>query len=130
MNLNRALAYWLMIITAESVTGTLRRLFLLPAVGALRAHQAGVAAGCVIIFTGAWLLAGRSGFFSRSGLLLTGALWVVLTTLFEFGLGMLVGYSRERMIADYDLSQGGLMGLGLLFMLLAPLLAARIRGRC
>jgi hypothetical protein len=130
MNLKRALSYWLLIITAESVSGTLRRLFLLPAVGGLKAHQIGVAAGCVIIFTGAWLFAGRTGLSSRSGLLLTGALWVVLTTIFEFGLGMLVGYSGERMLADYDLSKGGLMGFGLTFMLFAPLLAARIRGRC
>jgi hypothetical protein len=32
----------------------------------------------------------------------------------------------QRMLAEYDLSQGGLMGMGLLFMLFAPLLAAKV----
>jgi hypothetical protein len=127
MNIRRALACWLLIMTAESVNGTLRRLFLLPAVGELRAHQAGVAIGCAIVFSVTWLFTARTGPSSRPRPFLTGALWVVLTILFEIGLGMIFGYFRERMLADYDLSKGGVMGIGLLFMLLAPFLATRRR---
>lgn len=39
-----------------------------------------------------------------------------------------LGYSRERMLEDYDLAAGGYMGFGLLFLLCAPYLAARARG--
>jgi hypothetical protein len=33
------------------------------------------------------------------------------------------------MLADYDVSQGGLMAFGMLFLLVAPLLAAKARSR-
>jgi hypothetical protein len=32
------------------------------------------------------------------------------------------------MLSDYNFMQGGYMGLGLLFMLISPALAARVRG--
>ena len=49
-------------------------------------------------------------------------------TLFEFGLGHFVmNYSWQQMLVDYDVSRGGLMGFGLIFMLFAPWLAAKSR---
>ena len=56
-----------------------------------------------------------------------GALWVVLTVVFELALGTLLGLTRERMLADYDLTAGGFMAFGLLFLLLSPVLAVRAR---
>jgi hypothetical protein len=53
---------------------------------------------------------------------------VALTVIFEFSLGAALGYSRERMLADYNMAEGGFMTLGLLFMLFAPALAAKARG--
>ena len=57
-----------------------------------------------------------------------GLLWVLLAVTFEVGLGRLLGYPLSRILSDYDLSRGGLMGLGLAAMLFAPLAAARLRG--
>lgn len=55
-------------------------------------------------------------------------MWAILTLLFEFGLGLFVlNYSWERMLEDYDVPRGGLMGFGLLFMVVAPYLAAKLR---
>jgi hypothetical protein len=54
--------------------------------------------------------------------------WVVLTAAFELGLGTMLGLPLARILADYDVAQGGFMGFGLLFMLLTPALAARARG--
>jgi len=70
-----------------------------------------------------WIRAG-----TNRRLLGVGLLWVVLTVLFEAGLGWLVlGLSWDRIIEDYDITRGGVLGLGLLFMAIAPLLAAKIR---
>lgn len=56
-------------------------------------------------------------------------LWVVLTVLFEIGLGRFVlGLPWERITEDYDVTRGGFMGVGLLFMAAAPWLAAWLRG--
>jgi hypothetical protein len=56
-------------------------------------------------------------------------MWVVLIVIFEIALGSALGYSRSRMLSDYDLARGGFMGFGLLFMLIAPALAAKVRAR-
>ena len=59
---------------------------------------------------------------------MVGLLWAVLIVLFEFSLGAALGSSQQRMLSDYNMAEGGLMPLGLLFMLFAPALAARLRG--
>jgi len=125
----RAIAVWLLIMLLESVLATLRALFLAPAIGDFPARQLGVLTGCVLVFLVTliafiWLRA-RSG----GALLRIGALWVSLTVLFEAGLGRLVlGFDWARILSDYDLSRGGLMGLGLVAMLLTPLVVGKIRG--
>jgi hypothetical protein len=103
-------------------------LFFAPLIGDMPARQIGVPVGCAIIFAIAWLCVrwiGARTFAQQFGV---GLAWVVLIAAFEFGLGAALGYSRERMFADYDLAAGGFMGFGLLFMLFAPALAAKARG--
>jgi hypothetical protein len=127
LSLKRTSGAWLLIIMAESVSGAFRRLVLAPRVGELAAHQLGVAVGCGIIFLVAWFFIGRVVSVSWRRDLLAGLVWVALTVAFEVTLGLLMGFSAGRILADYDLPRGGLMGLGLLFMLFAPLMAARLR---
>jgi hypothetical protein len=55
--------------------------------------------------------------------------WVVLTVGFEITLGRALGYSWERIASDYNITEGGLLPLGLVIMTLAPLIAARLRDR-
>jgi hypothetical protein len=124
----RALAAWLLIVAAETVHGTLRQLFLVPAIGELPARQVGVLVGSLIIFVVAWLTIRWIGARTLGQQLAVGAVWLVLIVAFEFALGSALGYSRARILEDYDFGAGGYMGLGLLFLLLAPSLAARVRG--
>jgi hypothetical protein len=126
----RALLVWLVIIVAESVHGTLRTLYLAPAIGDFPARRVGVFIGTALIFLIALAFSRWIGAQTRQQLLGIGLLWVVLTVMFEFGLGRGVfHYDWSRILSDYDLSRGGLMGFGLLAMFLIPLLAARIRGQ-
>jgi hypothetical protein len=125
----RALFVWLVIIVAESVHGTLRTLYLAPALGDFPARRVGVLIGTALIFVVALAFTRWIGARSRRQLLGIGALWVGLTVAFEVLLGRaLLHYDWARILADYDLSRGGLMGFGLLAMFFMPLLAARIRG--
>ena len=87
MNWKRALAVWLLITVAESVHGTLRRIFMVPRIGELLSHQVGVVSGAAIIFTIAWLCIRWFGPGSHRQQLQVGALRVVLTLIFEFTLG-------------------------------------------
>jgi hypothetical protein len=125
----RVLGVWLVMIVAETVHGVLRQMLLVPLVGDLRARQIGVVLGSAIILAVAWWLARWIGARTLRSQLAVGVVWVMLTVAFELVLGMLLGLSRERMLADYDLRAGGLMPFGLLFLALSPVLAARLRGR-
>jgi hypothetical protein len=55
---------------------------------------------------------------------------MVLTIGYEFVLGRFAfGRSWSEVAADFDLSRGRLLPLGLLFLLFSPLLGAWFRGR-
>jgi len=128
MSWTNALAVWLLIVVAESIHGIVRQFFIVPLTGDLPARQAGVLIGSAIIFAIAWACIRWIRARSFAEQLKVGLLWVVLTVIFEFSLGAALGYSQERMLSDYNMAEGGFMGLGLLFMLFAPALAARARG--
>jgi hypothetical protein len=123
----RALAAWVLIIVAETVHGVLRQWLLVPVVGDLRARQIGVLIGSAIIFAIAWALARWIDARTLGAQLAVGAVWIVLTVCFEYALGRLLGFTTERMLADYDVARGGFMLFGLAFMLVALALAARVR---
>lgn len=129
MYLGRAFLVWLLIIFAESVHGTLRQIFLAPVVGDFPARRIAFFVGLLLIFLIAYLFIRWINAPSAKALFAVGLMWTLLTALFEFALGFFIlGLSRERVLEDYDVSRGGLMGFGLIFMLFAPYLAARLRG--
>ena len=124
----RVLAVWLLIVVAETIHGILRHQCLVPAIGDLPARQIGVFVGSAILFAIAWWCIRWIGARRARDLFAIGAVWVTLIVAFEVALGLSLGYSRERMLSDYDPAHGGWMGFGLLFLLCAPWLAARARG--
>lgn len=129
MYLARAFLVWLVIIFAESVHGTLRQLFLAPLVGDFPARRIAFFVGIVLIFLIAYFFMRWIAAPTTKSLFLVGLLWAILTLVFEFALGFLIlGYESERVFEDYDVSSGGLMGFGFVFMLFAPFIAAKIRG--
>lgn len=128
MNWPRALATWLFIAVAESIHGILRRIFILPVIGDLRAHQVGMLVGCIIIFAVAWFCIRWIDARTFSEQLKVGASWMLLMATFEVILGLAFGYSQELIFADYNIVEGRLMIFGMIFMLFAPALAAKARG--
>ncbi len=124
----RAVLVWLVIIAVETAHGVLRTLLLVPLVGDFPARRVSVFTGSLLIFGVAWAYVRWIGAGTRLRLLGVGLLWVVLTVLFEIGLGRYaLGLSWERIAEDYDVTRGGLLGFGLLFMAAAPTLAAWLR---
>jgi hypothetical protein len=123
----RVLLAWAGIVMAESIHGTLRRLFLEPVVGDLAARQLAVISGSGIILAIAWLCIRWIGARTLAEQLKTGLTWAALTLAFELGFGMALGYGWQRILSDYDPARGGFLAVGFLFMALSPALAARIR---
>ena len=128
MHFLRGLIVWLLIMIAESIHGTLRQLFLTPLIGDFNARRLTFFTGMLLIFllalaTVRWLAAP-----TRAALLAIGSMWAVLTVAFEFGIGLLVmGFPIERVLEDYDISRGGLMAFGIMFLFIVPFLAHRLR---
>jgi ABC-type transport system involved in cytochrome c biogenesis permease component len=126
----RVIAVWLVFILAESAHGAVREIWLRPHVGDLRARQLALLTGSVIVLSIAYAFLPWIGAESRRGRWLVGVLWVALTVAFEFSVGRLVlGYSWDRVLEDYDPTRGGFLSLGMLLLLLSPHIAAKARGR-
>ncbi|MEP0919001.1 hypothetical protein NC981_19390 [Leptolyngbya sp. DQ-M1] len=124
----KAMLIWLMFIMAESLNGTIRELWLVPVLGDVRAHQVAFITGSILILTIAALFIRWLGASRLSQLFTVGFLWMVLAVAFEIVLGrFILGYSWERIAANYNLFQGGLMLIGLILLLLAPWIAAKLR---
>lgn len=125
--LARGVVVWLLIIVVETIHGIARTILLELLIGDFRARQ-------VSVFTGAAMIAVITFLFVRwlkgsscRDFLLVGVMWVFLTVGFEVFLGRFaMNVSWERIASDYNLFQGGLMLLGLLAMLLAPWVMAKL----
>jgi hypothetical protein len=117
----------MLIIFVETLHGIAREIFIAPVLGDLKSRQSGVAVGCLLIFAIAWLTTRWMGARTRRAQLMVGGYWVLLTLAFEILLGRAMGLGWDRILADYDPARGGFMILGMIFLFLAPALAARLR---
>lgn len=125
----RAIAIWLVLICAEILHGIARAVFLVPHLGEFRSNQIGVFTGSMIILVIALVFVRWIGATRNTELLAVGVLWLVLTLTFEVGFGRFVlGASWERLAADYNVLEGGLLPFGMIVLLFAPLLAGKLRG--
>ncbi len=124
----RAVAVWLLIAVVESVHGTLREFFLVPVVGAVTANRIGFFVGCFLVIGVAWLTSRWLSAATRAAQFGVGTLWLLLMLGFEIALGRARGFGWQRIGAEFDPSQGGLMIFAMGLMLVAPLLGAWLRG--
>ena len=126
--LARAVGIWLTLVAVESIHGVLRRLFLEPRLGDLRARQVSVFTGAVLIALVFWLTLGWLRPQPAKRWWAFGLLWLALTLAFEIGVGRATGMSWDRIASDFDPRSGGLLALGMLVILVAPRLLAQRRG--
>jgi len=117
----RASVLWLGMISAEIVHGIARRLWLVPVTGEFRASQIGAVIGSLIILLVAWLGARWLNAATKGQQRAVGVLWLILTLAFEFGFGHWVAdMPWSRLLADYNLFEGGILSLGMFVLYLAP----------
>ena len=126
--LTRAVGIWLTLVAVESIHGVMRRLFLEPQLGDLRARQVSVFAGAVLIMLVFWFTLKWLGPQPVRRWWTVGLFWMALTLAFEIGVGRATRMSWNRIASDFDPRRGGLLAFGMLVILVAPRLLAQRRG--
>lgn len=117
---------WLPIPVMAVVNGALRDLTYAKLTSETLAHSLSVFPLIVAIVAWARLLAGWSPLANGRAGLRVGLIWLLLTLLFEFGLGALRGLDLRVMLTQYDVTRGHLWPLVPLTMGLSPELVRRV----
>ena len=125
----RAFLVWVVIAAAEAFQGSLWVRFLNCRARDRRARQIGVFCGSGLLLAIAWFGVPWIGADTELRMVGIGLLWLALMLTFHLAFGRLVlQASWDRIISDFDLRRGGLLGIGMLILCAAPLLVAKLRG--
>ena len=110
--------------------GALRRATFAKIMPEVRAHQLSTLIGSVLIGLFIWLVIRRWPPSSGRQALLIGIIWVLLTVSFEFFMGLVLAHrSLAEVFRDYNLLEGRVWVLFLIWLTLAPWAFFRLRGR-
>ncbi len=126
--LARGLLAWLLIAVLETLHGIARTLWLAPVLGDAPARRLAILGGIAIVFAVAWLTIRWIDARGDRRKLAVGVQWLVLMVSFDVLLGRSLGFSWERIAADFNPLAGGFLALGMATMIVAPWLAGRLRG--
>lgn len=125
----RAFTVWGLLLVLAVLNGGVRDTWLTPRLGDTAGRALSSVLLSLLILLATWLTIRWIGPRTGGQALGLGALWLLLTLAFEFGAGRYTfGKSWSDLLADYDLSRGRIWILVLVVTLLAPGLAARLRG--
>jgi hypothetical protein len=119
---SRAIITWILFIPIVFANATIRELFYKRFIGELAAHQISTIIAIVAFVLLAFFVLHHSLYnTSNIKLLLIGLMWVSMTAAFEFALGRFVdGASWDKLLYDYNLSEGRIWTLLLLAILITP----------
>jgi hypothetical protein len=124
----RSLLIWLVILLLAIINGAFRQAVLIPRMSDLAAHVASTLLLSVLVVIATWLMLPWVGPMSTGEAWGVGMLWLVLTVAFEFLAGhYLFGSSWEKLLLDYNITQGHIWPLALMVTLVAPVLVYLIR---
>ena len=126
MNLS-LLIYWLPMILIAFANAALRQGVLIRFFDAHRAHQWSTITLMIFSFLYTLAIFHRLEITAVGKAWLTGVVWVILTLLFEFGLGLLMGKSLNELTEQYHIERGHLWILFLAWLLLLPWLVYTIK---
>ena len=112
---------WFILVFAAIVNGTIRNLVYTKYVGELTAHQISVVTGIILFGIIFWLIFRKWLPSSSSQAIMIGVMWLLMTIAFEFLFGHFVmGNSWDKLFHDYNLFQGRLWIIVLLWVTIAP----------
>ncbi len=128
MRMLRGIVVWSAFMAIETLHGILRGIFLVPRVGLDLSNKIGWPIAACIVFSVTVLTFRWVGLVGTKALLTLGALWAVLTLIFEIGIGLLSGLDAAQLAHEANPLGGGLLVYSLLVAFLSPYYASKLRG--
>ncbi len=126
----RYLAFWLILAVVAVANGILRQAGYGRHLSELAAHQLSTVTGILLTGGVVWILNRFWPIGSAKEAWIIGAGWFVMTVMFEFGFGHYVaGHSWSRLLADYNLLEGRVWSLFLIWIAMLPYVIWRLGNR-
>ena len=119
---------WVPMLCIAIANGALRQLLFAKLMPELRAHQLSTAVGSVLIGIFIWAVVRKWPPSSARQALSIGLSWLALTVAFEFFLGRAILHRPwSQLLGDYNVCEGRVWALFLIWLTLAPYVFFRIR---
>ncbi|MBK5722864.1 hypothetical protein JGH11_18495 [Dysgonomonas sp. Marseille-P4677] len=125
--IKKSLLIWLAIIPLSILNGALREMVLVPLLGINYALPLSGILLCLLIFILCYVFIPKIGKGTTRSYWKIGLLWIILTILFEFGFGLIMGNTFAELIKAYDITTGNLWLLIVLFTGMVSWLTAKLR---
>ncbi len=122
----RSMLIWLSIIPLAILNGVLRDEMLTPLIGSLALPLSGIIL-CGLIFIVALLFIPLLGKNKPKNYVQIGILWVIATVVFEIMFAFVSGDTLVNVLHAYNITTGNLWAIVVIFVGLAPWLAAKIK---
>jgi hypothetical protein len=121
---------WLPLVFIGILNGVLRQVVYSKYVGELTAHQISTLTGIILMGLYIWWLTGAWKLESSGQALAIGLIWLGMTIVFEFVFGHYVmGHPWKKLFHDYNLLEGRVWVLVLIWTTLAPLVFYKLRSK-
>jgi len=129
-NFSKHILLWFVFPFVGILNGVLREAAYKKFVGDLPAHQISTVTGILFFGIIFYLIFKKWKIESAKHAILVGLIWLGLTILFEFGFGhYIMGNPWQKLLHDYNLAQGRVWSLFLLWVTIAPSVFYKIFNR-
>jgi len=119
--MKRHFLFWLILMVIGVLNGILRVATYGNLMTDLAAHQISTLSGIILSGFAVWILWKYSPLDTARQAWIVGIVWLSLTITFEFGFGhYIAGHSWQHLLADYNILEGRVWSLFLIWILIMP----------
>jgi len=122
----KSMPIWLLMLPLAILNGGFRDYVTTPLIGDFARPLSGIIL-CLLIFAVSLWLVPRVGRGKCGTYIKMGVIWLILTVLFEFGMGFAIGETYYEMLRAYDITSGNLWLIVVIFIGITPYLIAKIK---
>ena len=125
----KALAVWVLSGGGEILNGNLRVRYLNGKYGQKRAKNISFFTGLILIYTVSWLTLPWIRPLNLQDCIFIGLIWLILMLSLDVCFGRYVfRYTWAKILEDFDLRKGNLLGVGMVLLLLSPTIVYLLTG--